>query len=152
MDILQYIAWKWMGASVNRNVFLLKQEYRFTRLYGYITSNAMGWNLPCIIKLPYLFPIYNMDVTNIVYQDSTYLYMYSNLTSYWTILMTNNGHYLYMLKKWNIYILDKKTIVTLVTKWKIQQTIITWKEYENLQQTSHIMLKDISCIFLIVFI
>ena len=54
---------------------------------GWITSNAMGWNLTCIIQLLYLFPIYHMDVRNIVCQDITYLYMDSNLTSYWTIMM-----------------------------------------------------------------
>ena len=31
----------------------------------------------------------------------------------------------------------------LFSNWKIQYTIITWKEYENLQQTNHITLKDI---------
>jgi hypothetical protein len=38
----------------------------------------------------------------------------------------------------------KKTIngTVLFTNWKIQ-TIITWKEYKNLQQTNHITLKDI---------
>ena len=31
----------------------------------------------------------------------------------------------------------------LVFQLEIQYTIITWKEYENLQQTNHITLKDI---------
>ena len=30
----------------------------------------------------------------------------------------------------------------LFTNWKIQLTIITWKECENLEQTNHITLKD----------
>jgi hypothetical protein len=54
--------------------------------------------------LLYLFPIYHMDVRNIVCQDITYLYTYSNLTSYWRIMMANNGYYLYMLNKYEIFI------------------------------------------------
>jgi hypothetical protein len=46
-----------------------------------------------------------MDGRNIVYHDITNLYMYSNLTSYWTIMMANSGHY--MMNMIN-YILDKK--------------------------------------------
>ena len=34
-----------------------------------------------------------MNVRNIVCHDITNLYVYSNVTSYWTIMMANNGHY-----------------------------------------------------------
>ena len=38
--------------------------------------HLMQWDLPLIIELPYLFPIYHMDVTNIVCQVITYLYTF----------------------------------------------------------------------------
>ena len=43
-----------------------------------ITSYPMGWNQQCIITSPYLFPLYNIDVTNIVCQDITHLDMDRN--------------------------------------------------------------------------
>ncbi len=74
---------------INRHVFVLEQELQDLQdcMNGCITSNAMGWNLTCITKLLYLFLIYHMDVRNIVSQDITYLYMESNLTRYWTIMV-----------------------------------------------------------------
>jgi hypothetical protein len=74
--------------------------------------HLMQWDEICHVLLNYRTCFQytcNMDVTNIVYQDSTYLYMYSNLTSYWTIVMTNNGHYLYMLKKMKHLHIGQKT-------------------------------------------
>ena len=71
--------------------------------------HLMQWDGIChVLFLLYLFPIYHMDVRNIVCQDITYLYMYSNLTSYWT-MMANNGYYLYMLNKYEIFIYWTKT-------------------------------------------
>ena len=35
-----------------------------------------------------------MHVRNIVCHDITNLYVYSNVTSYWTIIMASNGHYI----------------------------------------------------------
>ena len=60
--------------------------------------------------------------------------------------MVNNGHYLYMLNKYETsayWTKETKNGTILFTNWKIQLTIITWKECENLQQTNHITLKDI---------
>ena len=60
-------------------------------------------------------------------------------------MIANNGHYLYMLNKYetSAYWTKKTNGTVLFSNWKIQYTIITWKEYENLQQTNHITLKDI---------
>ena len=79
--------------------------------------------------------------------------MYSNLTSYWT-MMANNGYYLYMLNKYETFMLDKKRIVKdLLTKWKIQYRLYHYlgKNMKTCNKLSHIILKDMSCIFLIVF-
>ena len=70
----------------------------------------------CIIKLLYLFPIYHMDVRNIVCHDTTNLYMYSNLTSYWTMMMANNRQY--MLNEYDNLHIGQKTMVTLVYQMK----------------------------------
>ncbi len=43
--------------------------------------------------------------------------MYSNLTSYWT-MMANNGYYLYMLNKYETFMLDKKRIVICLPNGK----------------------------------
>ena len=102
MDILHCM--KMDGSFwINRNVFLLKQECRFTRLYGYIESNAMGWNLLCII--------FAKLVSNLPYgcqehcMSRYYIPLYNSyLTSYWTMMMANNGHYLYMLNKYETFI------------------------------------------------
>jgi hypothetical protein len=57
-----------------------------------------------------------MDVRNIVCHDITNLYIYGNLTSYWT-MMANNGHY--MLNEYdNLHIVQKNTMVTLVYQMK----------------------------------
>ena len=42
--------------------------------------------------------------------------MYSILTSYWTIMMANNGHY--MLNEYDNLHIGQKTIVTLVYQMK----------------------------------
>jgi hypothetical protein len=114
-------------------------------VHGYITSNAMGWNLPCIIKLPYryLSPIYHMDVRSIVCHDITNLYMYSNLTSYWT-LMANSGHY--MLNEYdNLHIGQKNNGNTCLPNENKQKTIITCNKLNRTK------LKDTYLSFLMIF-
>jgi hypothetical protein len=78
-----------------------------------------------------------MDVRNIVCHDITNLYMYSNLTSYWTIMMANNRYY--MLNEYNNLHIGQKTMVTLVYQMKTNKrpSGIT---YNKLNCT---MLKDI---------
>ena len=53
--------------------------------------------LVLFIKFLYLvlFPVYHMDVTNIVYVKilNTCIIMYCALTTNQTIMMTNDGHY-----------------------------------------------------------
>jgi hypothetical protein len=58
--------------------------------------HLMQWDGICheLLNYRYLFPIYHVNVRNIVCHDIANLYMYSNLTSYWTIRMANNGHYM----------------------------------------------------------
>jgi hypothetical protein len=63
--------------------------------------------------------------------------MYSNLTSYWTIMMTNIGYYLYMLNKYETFIYWTKNSNKLV--YPMENTVdrrlsLPWKEYENLQK------------------
>ena len=56
-----------------------------------------------------------MSCRNIVCHDITNLYMYSNLTSYWT-MMANNGHY--MLNEYDNLHIGQKTMATLVYQMK----------------------------------
>jgi hypothetical protein len=56
-----------------------------------------------------------MDVRDIVCHDMTNMYMYSNLTSYWT-MMANNGHYI--LNEYDNLHIGQKTMVTLVYQMK----------------------------------
>ena len=64
----------------------------------------MQWDGICyVLFFPNLFPIYNMDVRNIVCQDIT-VHTFIQQLYYWTIMMANNGHYLYMLNKYETFI------------------------------------------------
>jgi hypothetical protein len=60
-----------------------------------------------------------MDVRNIVCHDITNLYMYSNLTSYWTIMMANSGHYI--MNNYDKLQIGPRTVVTLVYQMKTNQ-------------------------------
>ena len=93
--------------------------------------------------------------------DITYLYMYSNLTSYWAIMMTNNGHYrfLYMLNKYEISTYwTKNPMMTLVYQTKntvdyhYLERIFKNSKMKTCNKTSRITLKDICLFFLVVFI
>ena len=70
---------------INRIVFLLKQDG---------LKDCVQLDGVCHVLLNCLFQIYYMDVRNIVCQDITYLYMYSTLTSYWEVMVVNDGHYI----------------------------------------------------------
>ena len=60
-----------------------------------------------------------------------------------------------MLNKYETFLLGQETNSKRFV-YQMENTVYTisfpWIEYENLQQTSHIILKDMSCIFLIVFL
>ena len=53
----------------------------------------MRWNLLCIIKLPYLFPIYTIWLSGTLYVMILQTCI-CTATSYWTKMMANNGHYM----------------------------------------------------------
>ena len=68
----------------------------------------MGWNQPCII--------FAITVSNLPYGCQEHCICMSRcyIYTFWTIMMANNGHYLYMLINTKHLYIGKKTIVRLV--------------------------------------
>ena len=93
-----------MGASgINRNVFLLNIGmliYKIVWICYYIYCNGiMGWNLPCIIKIPYHILFSNLPYACPEHCMSSYykpvlsVYVQQPISD-WTVMMANSGHYM----------------------------------------------------------
>jgi hypothetical protein len=112
----------------------------------YCTSNAMGWNLSCII---FAIPVSNLPYgcqEHCICMSRCYIY------TFWTIMMANNGHYLYMLiNTKHLYIGQKTNSKTCLPNGKYGRLSLLGKNMKTSNNPSTInihitTLKDI-CVY-----